>query len=368
MADDQDDASKTEEPTARKLSDAYERGEMPRSQEINHWFVLGAGALGVAMFGIDGSRALAEWMAGFIGNAAIVDPSAPGLLGMMRAVGLEVLLAAGLPLLFLFVGGLAGELIQHRPVFTAERMKPKFSKISPLSGLKRLFSGRALMEFGKGLLKIVVVGAVIVSVVWPQRDVIAGLAPWELVDVLAFARSLALDIFVAALSVLLAVSGLDYLFQRFSFMRDQRMTRREVIDEMKQQDGDPMIKARLRQLRRERARRRMMAAVPKASVVITNPTHYAVALAYDQGSMNAPKVVAKGVDALAARIRALAAEHDVPLVENPPLARALHASVEVDQEILPEHYRAVAEVIGYVMKLKGRFNRGARPTGPGASP
>jgi flagellar biosynthetic protein FlhB len=229
-----------------------------------------------------------------------------------------------------------------------------------VQGLKRLFAPRALVEFIKGLFKITIAGAAIVFAIWPYRHRLTDLADVALGDLVALMLSLSVRMLMAALAVLLVIAALDYVYQRFSFMRRQRMTRRELLDEMKAQEGDPIIKGRLRQIRMERARRRMMAAVPTADVVITNPTHYAVALKYDQAKMQAPRVVAKGTDAVAARIRELAAEHDVPLVENPPLARTLHASVEVDQEILPEHYRAVAEVIGYVMKLKSRM--GSRST------
>jgi flagellar biosynthetic protein FlhB len=368
MAEEQDDSSKTEEATAKKLADAAERGEMPRSQEINHWFVLGSGTLALAIFASSGSRAMADWLAGFISNAHRVEIGPAGLLELMRSVGGEILIVLGLPFVLLIVGSIAGELIQHPPIFTTERMTPRLGKISPLAGAKRLFSLRAFVEFGKGLIKIGIASAAIAYVVVPEWNVIAALPSWDPADVLALSKALSLKVLMAGLAVLLVIAGLDYLYQRFSFMRDQRMTRQEVMDELKQQDGDPMVKARLRQIRMERARRRMMAAVPTADVVITNPTHYAVALKYDQGSMQAPKVVAKGVDAVAARIRELAKENDVPLVENPPLARALHAAVEVDQEILPEHYRAVAEIIGYVMKLKGRMAPGARPAPQGPRP
>jgi flagellar biosynthetic protein FlhB len=363
MAEDQDESSKTEEATARKLADAHERGEVARSQEINHWFVLGSGTLAIALFSVPGSRMMTDWLTGFISNAGTFQVAPATLLELMREVGFEVLLVLGLPFLFLIVGALAGELIQHRPVFTTERMTPNLAKISPLAGAKRLFSLRGLAEFAKGLLKIVAAGVAITYVVWPERHILAATASWSLIDVLDVARALSLRILMAGLAVLAVIAALDYFYQRFSFMRDQRMTRQEVMDEAKQQDGDPMVKARLRQIRMERSRRRMMAAVPSADVVITNPTHYAVALKYDQTTMGAPRVVAKGVDAVAARIREIATEAGVPLVENPPLARALHAAVEVDQEIQPEHYRAVAEVIGYVMKLKGRL-KPAGPAGP----
>ena len=360
MADDQDSASKTEEATERKLSEASKRGELARSQEINHWFVLASATLAIALFATGVSHSLVGWMAAYMTNAVAIDLGSASLLALMQDAGIKILGILAVPFVLLILGCVAGELVQHAPILSAERIIPRFSKISPVQGLKRLFGLRALVEFIKGLFKISISGGAIIFAIWPYRHRLTDLADLPLGDLVGLMLSLSVRMLVTVLVVLLAIAALDYLYQRFSFLRQQRMTRREVLDEMKAQEGDPIIKGRLRQIRMERARRRMMAAVPTADVVITNPTHYAVALKYDQAKMQAPRVVAKGTDAVAARIRELAAEHEVPLVENPPLARTLHASVEVDQEILPEHYRAVAEVIGYVMKLKSRM--GSRTT------
>ena len=195
-----------------------------------------------------------------------------------------------------------------------------------------------------------------VSVVWPERERLALMMTWDVSLLLPFVREMALKMFAGVIAVMTILAALDYLFERMQWMKKQRMTVQEIKDEHKQAEGDPKIKGRLRQLRIERSRRRMMQEVPKASVVIMNPTHYAVALRYEKG-MGAPICVAKGVDGLALRIRALAEESDVPVVVNPPLARALHASVELDQEVPPEHYKAVAEVIGYVMRLRAKIGR-----------
>ena len=364
MADEQDSASKTEQPTERKLSEASKRGEIARSQEINHWFVLASGTLAIGMFATTVSQSLAGWMSSYITNATSIAVAPTSLVELMGEAGFEILRVLSLPFVIMVLGCIAGELVQHPPILSAERITPRFSKISPIKGLSRLFSPRAFAEFVKGILKIAIAGSATVYAIWPDRHRLADLADLPIGDLLFLTLTLTLRMFMAALIVILAIAALDYFYQRFAFMQQQRMTRRELLDEMKAQEGDPIIKGRLRQLRMERARRRMMAAVPTADVVITNPTHYAVALKYDQASMQAPKVVAKGVDALAARIRELATENQVPLVENPPLARTLHAAVDVDQEILPEHYRAVAEVIGYVMKLKNRM----RSRAPTASP
>jgi flagellar biosynthetic protein FlhB len=249
-----------------------------------------------------------------------------------------------------------GNMIQHRLVWTAEPLKPRLSKISPLSGLKRLFSKQALANFAKGLVKIAVLGAVMFSLLWPQRDRLEGLVQTDILGTLSLTRSLSLDMLGAVVAILAFVAAADYLFQYRQWYERQKMSLREMKEEFKQSEGDPMIKGKIRQLRQSRMRKRMIAAVPKASVVITNPTHYAVALQYERG-MEAPVCIAKGVDTLALKIREVASEHAIPVVENPPLARALHAAAEIDQEIPPEHYKAVAEVIGYVMTLRRGLGR-----------
>jgi flagellar biosynthetic protein FlhB len=247
-------------------------------------------------------------------------------------------------------------MIQHRLVWSGEPLKLQLSKISPMTGLKRLFSQQAIANFVKGLLKLAVIGTVMTALLWPQRHRLDGLVQTEIVGTLALTKSLALEMLGAVIAILAFIAAADYLFQYRQWYERQKMSAREMKEEFKQTEGDPMIKSRIRALRQGRMRKRMMAQVPKATVVITNPTHYAIALQYERG-MDAPVCVAKGVDTLAFKIREIATEHAIPVVENPPLARALHATVEVDQEVPPEHYKAVAEVIGYVMRLRRGLGR-----------
>jgi flagellar biosynthetic protein FlhB len=215
---------------------------------------------------------------------------------------------------------------------------------------------QALVNFGKGLLKLTVIGAVMLMLLWPQRYRLEGLVATDIFGTLMITRSLALDVLGAVVAVLFLVAAADYLYQYQQWYERQKMSFREMKEEFRQTEGDPMIKGKIRQLRQARMRKRIIASVPKASVVITNPTHFAVALQYEKG-MNAPICVAKGLDALALKIREVAGEHSIPIVENPPLARALHATVEIDEEIPAEHYKAVAEVIGYIMKLRRAVGR-----------
>jgi flagellar biosynthesis protein FlhB len=225
------------------------------------------------------------------------------------------------------------------------------SKISPMSGAKRIFGKQAAANFGKGLFKVIALGAVMVAILWPERVRLESMEHIDPAEILTVTVSLTLHLMGAVIAMLAIVAVLDYLFQYRTWYNRQKMSQQEVKEEFKQSEGDPHVKGRIRQIRLARMKKRMMAAVPKASVIITNPTHYSVALRYDRG-MSAPVCVAKGVDHIAFKIREVAKEHDIPIVENVPLARALYATVEIDEEIPVEHYHAVAEVIGYVMGLR----------------
>ena len=250
----------------------------------------------------------------------------------MSQVGLEIVAAFAVPILLLALAAIAGNMVQHRLVWSAESLKPKLSKISLAGGAKRLFSKLALAISLKGLLKLALLGAIMTVLLWPKRYELIGLVAMDPAVVLPLTRSLSLEVLGAVVAVLAIIAAADYLFQYRHWYERQKMSLREMKEEFKQTEGDPAIKAKIRQLRQARSRKRMMAAVPKASVIITNPTHYAIALQYDRG-MNAPLCVAKGIDGIALKIREVAAAHDIPVVENPPLARALHATVEIDEEV-----------------------------------
>jgi flagellar biosynthetic protein FlhB len=351
MAEESDDAEKTEDPTQKRLDEALERGDVVKSQEVNTWFIIAAGALVLSTFSGGMAGGLSTTMRGIIANAAQIRVDGPALPGLFQKIGLEMIAAVAIPFLLLMLAALGGNLIQHRLVWSYQTLAPKLSKVSPAAGLKRLFSSQALANFAKGIVKLLVVGVVLTVLMWPERMRIANLVRSDPAAILPLAQALALKILGAVVAVLAVVAASDYLFQYRTWYQRQKMSLREIKEEFKQSEGDPVIKGKLKQIRQTRMRKRMIAAVPKATVVIANPTHYAVALQYERG-MEAPLCVAKGVDALALKIRAVAEEHAVPVVENPPLARALHATVEVEQSIPPEHYKAVAEVIGYVMRLR----------------
>jgi flagellar biosynthetic protein FlhB len=354
MAEDRDD--KTEAPSQKRLDEALERGDVVKSQEVTTWFVMGGATLVLMAFSGGMGRELTATMRGLVANSWQIQVDAQALPGLFQKLGGELLAAIAIPFLLLLLAALGGNLVQHRLVWSLEGVTPKLSKISPLAGLKRLFSKQSLANFAKGLLKIVIVGGVLTALMWPDRVRMASLVTLDPAALLPFTASLALKLMGAVVAMLAVVAAADYLFQYRQWYERQKMSLQEVKEEFKQSEGDPTVKGKLKQMRQARSRKRMMANVPKASVVITNPTHYAVALQYERG-MEAPVCVAKGVDALALKIRALADKHTIPIVENPPLARALHATVQVDQAIPPEHYKAVAEVIGYVMRLRHAMRR-----------
>ena len=355
MAEDKD--SKTEEPTDKRLGKARGEGDVPVSQEIKS----------VAM--LFGGLVVVGTMAGMIlSNMAVILGRIFERLHMItfdqdenriRVLMMEELSDIGwtllLPMGVLVILALVGTVGQNGFLYTPKKLQPKLSNINPINGVKRMFGLQAIVEFLKGLAKMVVVGAVVAFIVIPQFNDPSIIMDQSIETTLQQIQELIVLVLVVVVLVLGAIAYFDLIYQKFQHKKKLKMTKQEVKDEHKESEGDPKVKGRIRALRQERHRQRMMAAVPEATVVVTNPTHYAVALTYNMDDMAAPKCVAKGVDYIARRIRQIAEGHDVPIVEDPPLARALHASVEVDQEIPEEHYKAVAEVIGYVMRLRGEM-------------
>lgn len=343
---------KTEDPTDKRLSEAREKGDVPISPEVRHAVMFVAM---LVLIGTIGANALASLSKAFIavwGGAdqfRFEDPSAQQTLtGLLRTT----LMALGPVLGVLFAAAAMIFVVQGRPVMTWSRLAPKWNMLSPAQGLNRIFGSHALIEFAKSVLKAGLIVGIALVVIWPHRsDLIAmiGLEP------MAFAKRLLslLEMIFRPIVIAIAVlAGFDLFYQNRSYLQRMRMTMQEIRDEMKESEGDPLIKSKRRAIAMARARRRMMAAVPTASVIITNPTHFSVALKYDHGVSGAPVVVAKGVDNVAFKIREIAKEAGVPIVESPPLARALYAGVEIDHPIPVEHYKAVAEIIGYVMRLR----------------
>ncbi|CCD89658.1 Flagellar biosynthetic protein FlhB [Bradyrhizobium sp. ORS 285] len=358
MADEGDSEDKTEDPTQKRLDQALERGDVVKSQELNTWFVIAAATLVMSTFSGSIGAAVLVPMRNLIANSWMIHTDGAGLLALARSLSFTVIAAIGVPILMVMLAAIAGNMMQHRLVWSGEPLKPTFSKISPLSGAKRLFGKQAAANFAKGVFKLVLLGTVMVMILWPERLRLESLLHLDVSELLGVTISLTKHLMGSVVALLALVAIGDYLFQYRQWYERQKMSLQEMKEEFKQSEGDPHVKGRIRQIRQQRMKKRMMAAVPKASVIITNPTHYSVALSYERG-MSAPVCVAKGVDNIAFKIREIAKAHDIPIVENVPLARALYATVEIDEEIPVEHYHAVAEIIGYVMGL--RRNLSGRP-------
>jgi flagellar biosynthesis protein FlhB len=348
------DAERTQDPTQKRLDDALARGDVVKSQEVSTWFIIAGATLVLTTFSGSMGAGLLNPMRNLIANSWMIRTDGPGLLALAMHIEYAMIAAVGVPFLLLMLAAIAGNMIQHRLVWSGESLQPKLSKISPGAGFKRIFGKQAVANFAKGIFKVVALGAVMTAVLWPERHRLEAMVRFDPAAIMNVTTTMTLQLLGAVVAMLAVVAIADYFFQYRQWYERQKMTLQEMKEEFKQSEGDPHIKGRIRQLRHARMKKRMMAAVPKASVIITNPTHYSVALAYDRG-MTAPICVAKGVDAVAFKIREIAREHDIPIVENVPLARSLYATVDVDEEIPVEHYHAVAEVIGFVMRLKRGF-------------
>lgn len=356
MADAPDPESKTEEATPRKLADARKKGDVAKSPDVASALSLMGAAAVILMAGGWFATSIAEQLVPFLASPHAMMGGLDAGAGV--EIGAQALWAIapflGAVMLATILGGAGGNLAQSGLIFTGEKIKPDWSKVSPLKGFKRIFGPDGLVQFIKTLLKLIAVGVICWLVLKPHVRELENLAAMPPVLILPFARDLAIALMVSALVFLGFTAGADYLWQRFRFAERMKMSKEELKEDYKQSEGDPHVKAKLKQIRAQRSRQRMMQNVPKATVIVTNPTHYSVALRYDTGDA-APVCVAKGVDALALRIREVAREHSVPIVENVPLARALYAAVDVDETIPREHFEAAAKVIGFVMqRRKGR--------------
>ncbi len=359
MAENENGQEKTEDPTQKRLEDARKKGQTARSRELATLIVTLLSAIALLVLGPwMNARLLDDFGAGLaLSRELVFDPQA--------AVGffLDTLVHAVLtitPLLgALVVAAVIGNLLVGGWNFSWQALQPKWEKIDPIKGTKRIFAVRGLVELIKALLKVVLVAGAAAALIYLWRGDILALGLADLRVALAEAGELLAWFFIFAAGALIVVAAIDVPYQIWEHRRQLRMTHQEVKEERKQTEGSPEVKTRIRQVQMAMAQKRMMAEVPKADVVITNPTHFAVALRYDQDTMDAPRVVAKGQDELAARIREIAREHGVPLLASPPLARALYFSTRVDQEIPPGLYEAVARVLAYLYRVEAE--QGGKP-------
>ncbi len=349
MSEGPDRESKTEEATPRKLEQAREKGDGAKTMELGSFATLAAASAVVLLAG----GSLSQDMVGKL-TPFLARPDTMSLEGGAGVAVFRYAMMAAAPalLMVMFAAGASGaaaSLVQTGLRFTPDKLKPDLSKLDPRKGLSRIYGPDGLMQFLKSLVKVLVTGLIAWWVLEPFLHELTTLSALEPSAILPFSVQIIRRLVYAVAALTLVLAGADWLWQRQRFHTRMRMTREEVKEDFKQTDGDPHVKARQRQIRNERARRRMMQAVPEATVVIMNPTHYAVALKYDSGETAAPLCVAKGLDSLALKIRAVAEEAGVPIVEDPPLARALYGAVDIDEMIPPAHYEAVAKVIGFIM-------------------
>lgn len=352
MADDQDDSQKTEDPSQRKIEEALKRGQVPVSREVGNFMMLLALTL-VAISVMPWIMERSEFTLGaYIHSPDQILTDGGNLMRhFMKLMG-EMAGLMVLVFLITLAAAIFSNFAQNGFNISGEPLIPKLEKISLLKGIARLFSMRTMAEFIKGLLKIIVIGYIAYQLIIPELVGLEMLPTFEVAGLMHFMKAICVRLLMWTCFFMFVVAAIDLLYQRYEFFKSLRMSRQELKEEYKETQGDPTIKARLRQIRQERARKRMMAAVPTADVIITNPEHYAVALEYKPEKMAAPVVVAKGSDFIALKIREVATAHNIPIVQNPPLARALHEAVDIDQEVPVKYYEAVAQVIGYVMRLK----------------
>lgn len=352
MTDAPESDQKTEHPTAKRIIEAREKGQLPISREVATWTLFLAILIILMWLGPLMANQILASMRIFIEAPHQISLEGNGLQVAAGQVMTKIAIATLLSFALLGFAVVFGVMAQTGFYFNTSKLILNFQALMPVHGFKQLFSMMALVELGKSFVKMVVIGAIVLSIFEELLDTLPLYTGAHLINVMVYMHKEVVHITTVILIIVFAIAVLDLLYQRYTYFKNLRMTKVEVKDERKQLDGDPVVKGRLRQMRLEKARRRMIAMVPKADVVVTNPTHYAVALQYDSTKMAAPVVLAKGVNLIADRIREVATEHEVPLVSNPPLARALYDTVEIDHPISASHYRAVAEVISYVYKLR----------------
>ncbi len=359
MAESEDPESKTEEPSEKKLEEALEKGQVVNSKEVNNFimlFFLTLVMIWIIPYTLNLSVASLEFFIQNSGNISL-DQSMVGL--VLKKICNKFLLYLSPLLVVVVTVSFLSSYIQHGEfVFAFEQLQPQLSRISLIEGFNRLFSTRSLMEFLKGLFKVSVVGIFLYLIINADVKELAQYQNLALAGILGQLQSMVNHILICVCIIVAFIAIGDYAYQRFKHYSSLRMTKQEQKEEYKQTEGNPEVKKKIKSLRREQAQKRIKQTVPKATVIITNPEHYAVALQYEQGKMQAPILIAKGLDLIAQRIKEIGEEHDIPIVENPPLARSIYKSVSINQEIPIEHYETVAKIISYVMALKMRRKNG----------
>ncbi|MDR1531729.1 MAG: flagellar biosynthesis protein FlhB [Clostridiales bacterium] len=349
-----DDSEKTEQPTAKKRGKARSEGQVPKSQELSTALLIIAAFFGLKLFVGGMYNRLMDIMHydfNLLGEAGeVFDMNF--IISLTNHFFLQAMLTAAPIMAVTLIIGVLSNLLQFKWEVTTKPLMPKFSKLNPIAGFKRLFKPRALLDLLKSLAKFAIIAMLIYSMFTDEAEKIPTLMEIDVLEGLLYVGNLIISLGLNVGMLFLFIALVDVIYTRYKFTKDLKMTKQEVKEEHKQAEGDPKVKAKIRQKMREISMRRMMQAVPNADVIITNPTHYAVALQYDKDKSFAPVVVAKGVDYVAKKIKEIAAENDVEVVEDKHLARTLYSAVDIGREIPPDLYQAVAEVLAFVYKLK----------------
>ncbi|OGP54905.1 MAG: flagellar biosynthesis protein FlhB [Deltaproteobacteria bacterium RBG_13_52_11b] len=343
---------RTEKATPRRRKEAKNKGQIARSREIPSVVILLGGMTILLLFGTAMYFQLSNLMVQWLGRMATVSVQWGGLQALSWELVVSFLFIVGPVLAVVFVVAVLGHTIQGSNVFSTELIKPNWGKLNVVNGLKRMFTMQSLVELLKSLVKMVIVGGIAYSTIkkeWPDILLLFG---QDAGNVFHFVSALSLRLLLRTVLVMVVLAALDYAYQRWSHEKNLKMSKQEIKEEMKQTEGDPLIKSRIRTVQRQLARQRMMAEVPKADVIITNPTHLAIALLYDPKTMEAPHVVAKGAGYIAQKIVEIGRSHQVPIVENKPLARMLYKAVDVGRTIPSNVYHAVADILAYVYQIK----------------
>ncbi len=345
---------KTEQATPRKRSEARKRGQVGKSREIPSVAVLLAGLSTLYLFGAYMYNHIKSLMQDTFSMIAVPNHSLSGFLEFSNIV-MERFIIMVLPVMIaVFVTAILSNVLQIGWLASWESVTPKVSKISPIKGIQRLLSKQTFMELFKSLAKLALVGVIAYVTVKGEADRLLSLADMEVQAILLYVLKVSLKVFIRVSMAMILLAALDYWFQKWQYEQQLKMTRQEVKEEYKRTEGDPLVKSRIKRIQYEIAKRRMMQEVPKADVVVTNPVHLAVALRYESAEMSAPTVLAKGAGEVAERIKTLAREHDIPIIENRELAKNLYKMVGIGNEIPSILYRAAAEVLAYVYQLKER--------------
>lgn len=344
--------NRTEKATGKRRSEARSKGQVARSMEITSVAALFVGMWMLTSKAPDLVNAYATVSRESFRQIALRGERPEAVLSLAMTLLASSVLVVAPVVLAVAITGMASNVVQVGPMFSTEVLKPDLNKLNPIVGIRRLWSPRIFMELVKAVAKISVMGFVAFQVVRERYWMLVGLQSASPTGALAMLGSIMLEIAQKCGMALLVMAAADYLYQKRSYEGSLKMTKQEVKEEAKQQEGNPQIKGKIRSLQRQYARSRMMQSVPNADVVVTNPTHYAVALEYKPSKMQAPVVTAKGQMLVAEQIKRVAKEHGVPVVENPPLARALYGSVEIGDAVPPEMYQAVAEVLAFIYRLR----------------